>query len=182
MFVVEFGHQKKKICYGQIVKIGQKKKMLESIFGKSKKSRNHQKSNNDDSPNEDNSYVFVGNNNNNNNDPNRPPYPQTLMLNDELIRMGSSSNSMYPSLDPSSMPYSSGSKNHLNVKQHATCRTCSPIDNIPFSINANNNGNNGDSFDDDELEILNILNRVENFMQTSKYEFNLENSILRESI
>lgn len=96
--------------------------------------------------------------------------------------MGSSSNSMYPSLDPSSMPYSSGSNNHLNVKQHATCRTCSPIDNIPFSINANNNGNNGDSFDDDELEILNILNRVENFMQTSKYEFNLENSILRESI
>ncbi|OTF77523.1 hypothetical protein BLA29_005831 [Euroglyphus maynei] len=155
--------------------------MLESIFGKSKKSR--QKTNNDDSPNDDNGYVMVVNN-----DPNRPPYPQTLMLNDELIRMGSSSsvippssNSLYPSLDPS-MPYSSGnSGNHLHVKQ-ATCRTCSPIDNVPFSINANNNGNNNGSFDDDELEILNILNRVENFMQTTKYEFNLENSILRESI
>lgn len=53
--------------------------MLESIFGKSKKSRNQQKSNNDDSPNDDNGYVMVGNN-----DPNRPPYPQTLMLNDEV--------------------------------------------------------------------------------------------------
>ncbi|KAF7489539.1 hypothetical protein SSS_06309 [Sarcoptes scabiei] len=150
--------------------------MLDSLFGfgKSKKSKNSNGGGNnqgdDQSPNDDGNYVFV----NNNNDPNRPPYPQTMMLNDDLIRGGP--NSFYPSLDPSAR--SSGGN---NPSANTNCRQCSPIDNVPFSIN-NSGGGPGGSFDDSEdYNIISTLNRIESFAESSKYGFDLENSIMQES-
>lgn len=53
--------------------------MLDGLFGfgKSKKSKDKSNGSSDDSPTEE--FVVV-----NNYDPNKPPYPQTIMLNDEV--------------------------------------------------------------------------------------------------
>lgn len=113
---------------------------------------------------------------------------------EQLIKMGSSASTtypssenkqtVYPSLDTSgtssNLPFSSPSFNqNLNVSKLG--RNVSPIDNLPFTLSSNYTSN-GATIDEDN-DVTEILNRVQNFVNNawvSDYNFKLENTIIRE--
>lgn len=113
---------------------------------------------------------------------------------------GQAGSFVYPSLDVTngfnpSLPFSSTGSNHNSLaapvpfSSHGSSsnltRNASPIDNVPFALTAANlGGSSGGRSIDDDADISETINRIRQFVSNpsqSVYNFQLENSILRES-